>query len=346
MSLKLKWRDGVAYIHGTIEGKRIRRSLGTRDPKIAEALKAKEEARLWRAATYGIEHEATFAEACVHYLKAQSPKRNYLVPIIRKIGKQRLANIKPGQIRMLAKELYPQAKPQTWNRQVIAPVCAVINFAHEIGLCHPVRIKRFTPKDEKIKRAVDRAWINRFRAHASPHMAAYALFIHTTAARPSEALLLRPQDLDLDNQMGLSRIATKNGSFRQFWLTEEMANELKTLPPRKILFGKYCGELRLFGWHDGSGVARLWRRTCEAAGLEYVTPYEAGRHSFATEAITRQDRNVVMVAKTGNWKNTATLLKNYAHPEDIKTFVEEVYGAKPAPVRKKRPPKSLRLIKK
>lgn len=346
MPLKLKWRDGVAYIHGTIKGKRIRRSLGTRDPQIADVLKAQEEARLWRAATYGIEHEATFAEACVHYLKAQAPKANYLAPIIRRIGKQRLASITPGHIRVLAKELYPRAKPQTRNRQVLGPVCAVINFAHELGLCHPIRIKRFAPFDEKVKRAVNREWIDQFRAHASPHMAAYALFLHTTAARPTEALLLRPKDLDLENQTGWSSTPTKNGARRQFWLTQEMTNELRNLPPRKIRSGQYEGELRIFGWHDKSGVARLWRATCEKAGLDYVTPYEAGRHSFATEAITRQGRNVVMVAKIGNWKNTTTLLKNYAHPEDMQTFVEEVYGSKPASQKRKAAPKKLRVIRK
>ena len=74
-------RGGVAYIHGTINGERIRKSLGTRNPKIAAARKAEEEARLQRAAIYGIAQEATFAEACIQYLKHQAPTRHYLEPI-------------------------------------------------------------------------------------------------------------------------------------------------------------------------------------------------------------------------------------------------------------------------
>lgn len=329
MSLRLRWRGGIAQLHGTIDGQRVRKSLGTRDPKIAEARKAQEEARLWRAATYGIENEATFADACVHYLKGQAPAKHYLGPIIPRIGKQKLAKITSGQIRMLAKELYPDAKPQTWNRQVVTPVSAVINFAHELGLCPPIRMKRFAPFDEKVKRAVDRAWIDRFRAHAtSPHLAAYCLFLHTTAARPTEALLLRPCDLDLERRQGESRQATKNGARRQFWLTEEMAEELTHLPPRRLTHGGHAGEFRIFGWHDKCGVLKPWKETCKLAGLDYITPSEAGRHSFATEGITRQERNPVMVAKIGNWKNTAVLMKNYAHPENLEAFVEDVYGAK------------------
>lgn len=329
MSIELRWRGGIAYIHGTIDGKRVRKSLGTRDPKIAEARKAQEEARLWRAATYGIEHETTFADACVKYLEAQADKKtkSYLHPIILKIGKQKLAKITSGQLRILAKQLYPDAKPQTWNRQVITVVGAVINFAHDLGMCPPIRIKRFAPFDEKVKRAVDRAWIDRFRAHATPHMAAAALFMFTTAARTSEALALWPCDLDLERRHGTSRTATKNGERREFWLTAEMADELKRLPPRPLTHGSHAGELRVFGWHCKSGFARAWRIVCASAGLDYVTPYEAGRHSFATECITRQERNVVMVAKVGNWANPYHLLRNYAHPEDVESFADEVFGS-------------------
>lgn len=336
MSLKLQWRGGVAYVSGTINGERVRKSLGTRDPKIAAARKAEEEARLQRAAIYGVEQEATFAEACIHYLKHQAPARHYLTPIIKKIGNTKLAHIKAGQIRALAKELYPGRKPQTWNRQVIVPVSAVMNHAHDVGLCSPMRIRRFAAEDEQVKQAIDREWIDRFRAHAvTPYVAAYALFLHTTAARSTEAIRLRPKDLDLDKRHGVSAVKTKMGGRREFWLTEEMAEELRRLPPKHIRWGKYKGEMRVFGWADCKGPIEPWKETCRRAGLDYVTPYEAGRHSFATEGITRQERNPVMVAKIGNWKDTRTLLKNYAHPEKMAQFAEEVYGRKPQPKRLK-----------
>lgn len=329
MSLRIHWRNGVAYLHGTIAGQRVRQSLGTRDPKIASARKAEEEARRNRAAIYGIENEVSFAEACIPYLEHQAPRVHYLEPILREIGNIKLSAIKPGQIRILAKKLYPGCKPQTLNRQVVVPVSAVINYAHDLGWCPPIRIKRFPVENETIKRAINREWIDTFRAHAlTPHLAAYALFLHTTAARPTEAIMLTPTELDLDQRYGMSRTITKNGSRREFWLTEEMAEELKRLPPKRIGWGQYAGELRIFGWADCKGPIEPWKKACRSAGLDYVSPYEAGRHSFATEAITRQNKNPVMVAKVGNWKDTRTLLKNYAHPEDMGRFVEEVYGAR------------------
>lgn len=327
MSLKIEWRNGVAYLFGTIDRQRIRKSLRTRDPQIAASKKAEEEARLQRAAIYGIEHEATFAEACVHYLEHQAPARHYLTPILQKIGKMKLAQIKPGLVKRVARELYPRCKPQTMNRYVIVPVSAVINHAHDLGMCAPIRIKRFKPEDEAIKSAVTREWIDRFCAHAvTPYIAAYALFLHTTAARPTEAVRLRPQDLDLEKRHGFSAVKTKTGKRREFWLTEEMAEVLKRLPPKRIGKGNHKGEMRVFGYAHCVGPIDPWKETCKRAGLAYVTPYEAGRHSFATEAITRQNQNVVMVAKTGNWADPRVLLKNYTHPEDMAGFVDRVFG--------------------
>lgn len=46
--LTLKWRNGVAYASGTINGKRIRKSLDTRDEAIALRLLRNEETRLRR----------------------------------------------------------------------------------------------------------------------------------------------------------------------------------------------------------------------------------------------------------------------------------------------------------
>jgi integrase len=236
---------------------------------------------------------------------------------------------------MLAKKLYPNLKPQTWNRYVIVPVSAVINFAHGLGMCSPIRIKRFKARDEAKKVAVAREWIDQFRQHATtPHLAAYALFLHTTAARSTEAIMLRPDNLDLDKRYGVSATVTKTGHRREFWLTQEMADELKRLQPKQIRWGKYAGEWRVFGWADCKGPIEPWKATCKRAGLEYVTPYEAGRHSFATEGITRQERSAVMVAKVGNWQDTRTLLKNYAHPEQWDKFVEDVYGQK-KPIRER-----------
>lgn len=339
MPLKIKWRRGVAYLYGTVDGKRIRRSLGTSDPKTAEELKAFHETKLRRAAIYGPESEATFAEAYLLYNKLGKNERGLLGPIVKSIGRLRLRDVTPARVKDLAQKLYPNAKPQTWNRHVIVPVSAVINHAHQHGLCPPIRIKRFKAVAKKDRIAVDREWIDRFRKAAMElygeahdglglRLAAYALFMFTTAARPTEAIRLRPIDLDLDKRIGTSNGATKNGDARVFYLTEEMAEELWRITPKRIGWGQYAGEDRIFGWAYKNGPLIPWKAVCKHAGLAYRSPYEAGRHSFATEAVTRQERNVVVSAAVGGWKDPSVMLKNYAHIERPAEFAEEVFGTK------------------
>lgn len=325
--------NGIFYLSGTFNGKRVRESLETRDPEIARLRGLKEQTRRERAALYGAEQESTFAEACVLYLNPkinpEVPERHYLEPIIKKIGNLNLAKITPGAIKALGPQIYPEAKPQTWNRQVIKPVRAVINFAHEHGLCPPIRIKGFAEKDKKVRVAIDRPWIDAFMKSANdaglPRLAAYALFMFTTAARPNEAIRLTPGDLELDRKRAwIDR--TKNGGGREFYLTSEMVDVLRALPPRQIGWGKFEGEFRVFGWADIKGPLKPWKAACKRAGIKCVLPYEGGRHSFATEAITRQERNPVSTAKVGNWKDVSVLMKHYAHPERLGEFAEEVFG--------------------
>lgn len=339
MSFDLIWRQGVAYISGTVNGKRVRRSLKTRDPEIAAHLKAQNETRLLRAEIYGVEAEATFADAYILYHKLGKDDRRYLTPVLKKIGKFKLKDVMPAKVKAIARELYPGLKPQTLNRYVIVPVSAVINNAHQHGLCPPIRIKRFPAKDEREKTPVTREWIDRFRDHATtPYVAAYALFMFTTAARPTEAIELGPKHLDLENLTGESE-PTKTGNRRKFYLTEEVAEELKQLPPKKLLWGRNVGELRIFGWADCKGPIEPWKESCRRAGLAYRTPYEAGRHSFATEAITRQERNVVTSAAVGNWADPGIMLRKYSHPEKLEAFAEEVFGGKQGK------PKKIRIVK-
>src|SRR5688500_9996478 len=101
MPLHIVWRGGIAQLHGTVAGQRVRRSAKTRNPGLAEQIRIETEARLLRAALYGVEAEATFADACVLYMQAGRPKR-YLAPLIRRLGRRRLASIKPGDLKAVA----------------------------------------------------------------------------------------------------------------------------------------------------------------------------------------------------------------------------------------------------
>jgi integrase len=328
MHLKIIWRSGVAQLHGTIAGQRVRKSTRARDPETAERIRAEEEARLTRAALYGAQNEATFADACALYLDPKEGRSSrYVTPILKEFGKRRLATITPGDIKSLAHKLYPHAKNATKNRSVIIPARAIINFGAEAGLCRSLRVKGF--KAARVLRAAgNRAWVDAFMAHAvNRRVRVMALFAWVTAARTGEMVLLEPEDVDLDGKRAvLDASLTKTRQPYTYYLTDELVAELRLLEPRRINYGR--GPLRVFGYADRRGPIEPWRQTCERAGIPYLPPHQAGRHGFATEMIVRQGVDPVTTAKLGRWDDPKVLLNTYSHAEGLSDKIEELMGGR------------------
>lgn len=323
MPLRLKNRAGIWHIHGTIDGRRIRQSTGTRDRALAERIRTEEEARITRAALYGVENEATFADAAVLYLQAGKRKR-YLEPLIHALGKRRLATIQPGDLKALALKLYPKQSHSTRNTNVIKPARAVINHAAECGLCRPMTVKMF-PEQKVIRQAIDREWIDAFRANcACPYTRAVCLFMWTTAARVGECVQLEPHHFDLERKIAVLP-RTKNGHPRVYHLTDEMITELRQLPARRINYGH--GPLRVFGFATRQGFEDHWNRAIARAGIVKVTRHEGGRHSFATEMVVRRGVDVVTAARLGGWEDPRVLIERYVHAEHLGDVAERVFGS-------------------
>jgi integrase len=325
MSLKVVWRKGVAQLHGTVADQRVRKSIRTRNPEVAEGMRAETEARLIKASLYGAENEATFADACVLYFEAGKSRR-YTAPLVRVLGKRRLASIKPGDLTALALKLYPKAKAATRNRSVLKPARAIINFAHQRGLCPPIRVQRFREPQLPDRPAGDRPWIDAFMTAAPERrLRVLALFMFITAARIGECMKLEPEHLDLDNKL-VNGPPGKNGDPCVYYLTDELVHELRLLEPRRTHYGR--GPLKVFGWADKQGVVKAWRANCVRAGILYLTPHEAGRHGFATELIVRQQIDPATAAKLGRWRDKALMLNRYAHARGLAAAAEAALGSK------------------
>ena len=321
-ALTIKWRGGVAQLHGTINGVRYRQSLGTRDKEVAARKAAEIEARVRRIEVYGPDNEYTFADAALKYLEANGESR-YLPPLIKALGAQRLGDIKPGHVRDLALKLKPAAKAATRNRHVIVPVRSVINFAADRGMCQAIKVRSFDEAAVK-KVAIDRQWLDKFREHATHHrLATLALFNFVTAARIGEAVQLTPEHFDLDAKTAwLSGDNRKTGESRTYYLTDELVRELRLIVPRKVRDGRTL----MFGYSSANACIWAWKDTCRRAGIEYVTRHEAGRHSAATEMIVRNKVDAVTAAALGGWGDPKVLLKRYAHAEQLNAVAESVFG--------------------
>ena len=324
---KFRKRGSVWHYSFTVAGKRIRRSAETADRQLAEDVALKHEARLRRAAVHGEKAELTFAEAVNLYLD-HKPDSRYLLPVLEHFGKKKVEAITPPLVRQAARNLYPGCAAATWNRQVVTPVRAVINFAAEEGLCDHFRMKRFPEGQKKSRPAGDKAWLASFQKQARKqgldHLAALARFMFETGARIGQTCALTWDDLDL--AQGAVRLSTRktgaNGPEtreRVAWLTPKLVAEIANLDrhPRKV-----------FGYSSRSTVDKSWKVVVGKAGLRVLTPHEAGRHGFATEMVVRGGVDVATAADRGGWASKRLMLETYVHGQESREVIDAVFGDK------------------
>ncbi len=303
----------------TVDGRRIRRSAKTPDRRLAEDIAAKDEWRHRHAAVHGKASVLTFGEALRIYLQSARDNR-FLRPLLDRWEHVRVADITPEAIRHAARAIYPNCSPATWNRQVITPARAVINAAAEAGHCAPIRVRRF-PEKKTERRAGYRDWINRFSVNAPAELAALARFMFETGTRIGDAVSLTWNDVDLGGATA-TFATTKNGESHCAHLSPGMVADIANLPRN----GRHIR--KVFGYASRHTVYRQWRATIERAGIEPLTPHEAGRHGFATELIIRNGVDIPTAAKMGNWRTHRLLSETYVHPEREREIVAKVFGNK------------------
>jgi len=331
--LKVQWRNGVAYATGTVAGNRIRESLGTRDKALAEELRAQLEARYWKRHSYGEEAVRTFDEAVTAYVTAGG-ENLFLHPLLEHFKGRVLGTIKPGEIQNAARTIYPGRKPATWNRQVIVPARAVINHAAGLGWCAPIKVGHF--KTEKVRRqAANRAWLNAFLGQADadelPHVAAAVLFMWGTGARVSEAVRILPEHVDLHRRLVLLE-ATKTDEWAPCYITNELVVRLANLDKQE--------GSPIFGYASRFGLYSRMRAVCRRAKIAWHPPHEAGRHSYATNALA-MGATPRQVMEGGRWKSARLVLEVYAHADNggrdiADMFDTDLAQSKSKPARKPR----------
>ncbi len=326
MRLKVRWVKGWAHLSGTgPDGTRIRRALGTRDPRQAEEARAALEARLWKDGLYGPGHTATFAECALAYARDGGEAR-FLVKVTEILGERRLQDITPRDARHAARDVYPGAAPATVNRQGIVPAQAVINYGHAQGWCNPIRVQGL-PVPKARKTAVGRPYLDALRPHLPPRLFALMLFLHVTGRRIGDALDLTVQDVDLPRLRVIIR-DPKNGEAAAAYLTAEVAELLAGIMPK-------AGPA--FGYAARSSVYGTLRRACKAAGVAYLGTHQPGRHSYAT-TLDDAGWSAKAIADAGGWRSPALVQNTYIHPQSAGEQAASLFGKKLASP-KRRPQK-------
>lgn len=325
------WAKGRIEYNGQAIGDYVRCSTGAPTEAGARRWCADEEERRIRGFLLGGEAPPlTFADAVLLY-PASSKEAAYLEPILDHLGAHCVNDITPKTVRDLGPTLYPNAAADTWTRQVVTPVRAVINNAHDLDRkrCNPIRIKGYD-REERVEQDLARGkpsrvkktpgsweWLLRFRQHADRRCAALALTMFVTGARISQAIAMHPKGhCDLQN----ARICipgAKGHDDRWLDIPTELVVELANLPPlypRGV--ERKRKNLRLFGYADRSSPRKAWATACKKAGIPFIPFHAAGRHGFGQEMNVRQPIDPKAAGEFGGWADTGLMQRTYTHAED------------------------------
>ena len=314
MRLKITWRDGWAYAHGTgPNGQRVRRALKTQNARRAEELRADLEAKLWRLDLYGAEAVVSFDQAALHYAEDGGDTR-FLVKVTEQLTGVALKDITPRTVRDAAKKAYPKGSPATMNRQGVTPIRAVINYAHDQGWCGPIKVKAF-PTVKPTRKAVGVDYLVALQPDLPTNLFALMLFLHTTGRRVGEAISLTPDDI-YDNCAHIAK--TKNGDAAVAQLVPMLVDMLNDIPPVNG---------RVFGYKDRRSIYGTLKRACKKAGVEYLGTHQVGRHSFAT-SLEREGWSSKAIADAGGWKSVRLVDETYIHTNDPAKRASALIGTK------------------
>ena len=321
-------KRGIFQIVGRhpLTGGRVRESTGLVSEPHAEAERIKLEQRLLDERTYGKRATTTFSEAVIVYRQKGHSTDRFVGVLNEHFGMRQLSAITDLDVMKFAALHYPNAQPQTVDRQVYTPMVAIWREAHAAGMCGPHEFRRpKKPEREAVRPASDEqiaallaisdAASNSLREHPSksekiqPWLSrtmAAILLLSFTGARASEVCRIAPADIDWVAQTVLLR-KTKNGKPRQVPLAPMV---LEALLPLRQAVGPICGYANR--WQ----LNRALETACKAAGVPVMTSHQIGRHAFAARLL-RQGKTLKEVQEAGGWSAASMpmIAATYAHLE-------------------------------
>lgn len=346
MPLEVYCRGQVWWVRGYVEynGTRItdyyRRSTGASSEAGAREWVALETERQIRRHVLGETSVLTFMDAVMMY-PAKPKEAIYLQPLVLEVGTMLVSKITPKMVRNLGANLYPSASADTWFRQVVTPVRAVINNAHDLGHCAQIRVRGYTDqeriaqdtlreKQSRIERKpMSKSWVEAFCAYADIYNAAMVRLMFETALRIDQVVSLVPSDMDLMNKRIWVK-AQKGHAEQWVDISHQMMIELANLPPKQPK-NRQTGEVygaKVFGYETRTGYLKRWTTICKDAGIERFTAHSA-RHGFFTELRVRQGVDAITAAKAGRWKNPSLPDHVYGHAEEDQADIRERFRTNP-----------------
>jgi integrase len=221
----------------------------------------------------------------------------FLLPISDLWEGKSLSEITQQEVDRVARELYPEAKAATLNRQVYGPVVSVLRAAKLSNLSGAFVPMLSKPKVKRtpVSYATD-DYLGRLLPSCPDGLAGAILLMTFTGLRTGEVLRLTEADF----------------LFRPGWVNVQRT---KTGKPALIPLPEgWEWPEGGWGYKSSQGFNKALRLAAGRAKLNYLSGHKIGRHAFAARLLAA-GYNLKVVKEAGRWESMKILEETYAHLE-------------------------------
>lgn len=317
---------GTYRIRGTHHGVSISKSAGTRSFAEAQAIAEAWERKVFEEKVLGYKPPETFAELAIGYIEAGGDLGRRAEDLIQHLGERTADQINNAVLKKVAVDVYPDAKNSTINRNIIAPVSALMNWAAEQDRAPLRKWKRLPERQTKTNWRRPSEIERIFAQFREPTTVAYAAAHVGCGLRASEAAFLHAIDVapDLTWLKVLGDARVDEGTLKKGYQgTKGKRDRTVEIPPRarELMTGhvrtgtKGRAFLNYKGqpWSGRDAISTSLRKACERADLPPMSPHDL-RHTFATwhNAVYGDP---LLLMRVGGW-TALRLVERYAHVAD------------------------------
>lgn len=324
-------RNRVWWMAITHQGKQIRRSTGTSDKKMAEAILAKVKVKIIEGRFFDTleEKERTFTELMERYMRehlvskaSQSSYRSFKKNLISFFGRYTLFEITPKRIvEYKAKRYADKVAPSTINRELTVMKAAFNLAIKEWEWCKDNPASKVSMEKENNKR--DR-WLTYEEEEkliaAAPWLREIIVFALHTGMRRGESLSLTWKGVDLFRKT-VTVFQSKNGERRTIPINQTVLELLKekskviSLKTELVFYSKAHTQI------GGNNVRRAFNLARKKAKLDNLHFHDL-RHTFATRLV-QAGLDLYKVQRLLGHKSPM-MTQRYAHhyPESLREGVK------------------------
>ncbi len=293
------------------DGKRHRRSTGTDDRKLAEALVSKWVQEDFLEDHFGKKPELPFSEALTRYAKAKKRDntKNFMAKTryrIRYLAK-RFEGWNVSDFTYRNVQAFVDERLESVSSAMCLADLAIVRAA--INMARREELTDFVPNFPKLKPSKPRnRWLTyeeeeRLVAAAASHLKPVIRFAVDTGGRRSELLGLDWRNVDLASRR-ITFIETKNGEDRSVRLCERAYQTLLALGPKEQ------GPVFTWGSKAVKDMRSSFAKACERAGIENFRFHDL-RHTFASRLVQGGVPLYEVMNLTGH--KSLSMVQRYAH---------------------------------